>query len=236
MKTTKLTWILAGSTAVAGAVLGLAACSGDDTKPLPVKDGGVDSTTGDSGKDSATDSSTPDTSTGDGGVCFDKLRPNPEAGPFCPFIATVKPDGGAGQGANCATGETCCYGAAKGGDAGFDLSVCKTGGAAACPAPSNPANRADIVECSEKDDCTNGQVCCIVPLDIDGGTTATLSTGVDSKTTCVYVKGEKGTRCKASCGTGEWQGCQSDGECGNGKTCSLVGVGAGDNLQMGYCK
>jgi hypothetical protein len=233
MNTKKLAWILAGSSAVAGAVLGLAACSGDDTKPITTKDSGTDSTTGtDAAKDTSTnDSSNPDTSTGDGGVCFDKLRPNPEAGPFCPFVA--KPDGGVGV--NCATGETCCYGAPKGGDAGFDLSVCKSGGAAACPAPTNPTARADIAECTEKDDCTGNQICCIVPLDIDGGTTATLSTGIDSKTTCVYAKGEKGTRCQASCGAGEWQGCQSDSECGS-KKCTLIGVLAGDNLQMGYCK
>ena len=231
MMTKKLAWILGGSGAVAAAVLGLAACSGDDTKPLPTKDSGVDSTTGDSGKDtSTTDGPAADTSTDGGPICFSKLRPDPDAGPFCYFIP--KPNDG-GNGVACATGETCCYGATKGPDAGFDPSSCKTGGAAACPAPTTDAAPGDSFECSEKNDCTNNQLCCIVPLDTADGGTATLSTGVD-KFTCTYMKGEKGTRCKVACGAGDFQGCQSDLECGN-KKCVLSNVGTGDRLQMGYC-
>lgn len=231
MNMKKLAWILAGTSAVSGAVLGLAACSGDDTKPLPAKDSGVDSTTGDAGKDTSppVDGSKPDAIGPDAASCFSKLRPAPDAGPFCYFIPKAN-DGG--MGVNCATGETCCYGATKGPDAGFDDSVCVSGGAASCPAPTLPPP-ADSFECAEADDCANGQKCCIVPMTVDGGS-ATLSTGTD-KFTCTYLKGEKGTRCKAACDTGDWQGCQSDGECG-GKTCVLINVGAGDRLQMGYCK
>jgi len=230
MKTKKLAWILAGSSAVAGAVLGLAACSGDDTKPVATKDAGVDSTTGDSGKDTSTnDSSTPDTGA-DGSACFSKLRPAPDAGPFCYFIPKAND---AGMGINCATGQTCCYGAAKGGDAGFDPSSCVNGNSAACPAPTTDASPGNSFECAEKDDCTGNNICCIVPFITADGGPATLSTGVD-KFTCTIAKGEMGTRCKASCATGEWQGCQSDTECGN-KKCVLIDIGTGDRLQMGYC-
>lgn len=231
MKTKRLAWILGGSSVVAGAVLGLAACSGDDTKPVATKDAGVDSTTGDAGKDTSTDTSVPDTSTDGAVTCFSKLRPAPEAGPFCYFIP--KPNDG-GNGINCATGQTCCYGAPKGGDAGFDPSSCVNGAATACPAPTTDAAPGNAFECAEKDDCPSNQLCCIVPLiGVDGGP-ATLSTGVD-KFTCTYLTGEMGTRCKATCGSGDFQGCQSDTECTNPKKCVLANVGTGDRLQMGYC-
>jgi hypothetical protein len=230
MKTKKLAWILAGSSAVAGAVLGLAACSGDDTKPITTKDSGLDSTTGDSGKDtSTTDGPTTDTGA-DAAACFSKLRPAPDAGPFCYFIPKAND---AGNGVNCATGETCCYGAPKGPDAGFDPSSCVGGGAAACPAPTTDASPGDSFECAEKDDCPSNQSCCIVALDGADGGAVTMSTGVD-KFTCTFLKGEKGTRCKATCGSGDFQGCQSDSECGS-KKCILINVGTGDRLQMGYC-
>lgn len=231
MNTKKLAWILGGSGAVAAAVLGLAACSGDDTKPITTKDSGVDSTTGDSGnKDTSTDSPSVDTGTDSAVVCFSKLRPDPDAGPFCYFIPKAN-DGG--NGINCATGETCCYGAPKGPDAGFDPSSCVTGGAAACPAPTTDGSTGDSFECAEKDDCPQGQSCCIVPLITADGGSATIKTGVD-KFTCNFASGERGTRCKATCGTGDFQGCQSDSECG-GKKCVQLNVGSGDRLQMGYC-
>lgn len=225
MKKKTLAWILIGGAASAGGALLLAACS-DGTSPITVKDAGKDSTVSNDGGPDVTQPPADGGADADAAVCFSKLRPAPDAGPFCYFIP--KPDGG--NGINCATGQTCCYGAPKGGDAGFDPSTCVNGGSAACPAPTNDASTpGDSFECAEKDDCTGNQVCCIIPFG-DAGVT----TGVDNFT-CTFAKGEKGTRCKASCGTGELQGCQSDTEC-NGKTCTIVNVGTGDRLQMGYCK
>ncbi len=227
----KLAWILGGGAVFAGATIFLAACS-DDPKPITKVDAGTDGTVG---NDSGKDGTTTDGSPGDGGAeasCFSKLRPAPEAGPFCAFIP--KPNDG-GTGVNCATGETCCYGAPKGGDAGFDPTLCIADAATACPAPSNNQQRpGDSFECAEKDDCPSNQVCCIVPGTTADGGSLTLGTGTD-QFTCTFLTGEKGTRCKATCGAGEFQGCQSDSEC-NGKTCTIVNVGSGDRLQMGYCK
>lgn len=229
MKKKNLAWILGGATLFAGTTIFLAACS-DDPKPITKLDAGTDSTTGtDAGKDGNTVN---DGAAGDGDagpVCFSKLRPNADAGPFCYFIP--KP-ADAGNGINCGTGQSCCYGAPKGPDAGFDPSVCVDGGASACPAPSNPdASPADSFECAEKDDCPTNQVCCIIPFAADGGVT----TGTD-QFTCNFAKSEKGTRCKAACDTGDLQGCQSDSECTGGKKCTQLDVGTGDRLQMGYCK
>jgi hypothetical protein len=227
MKKKTLAWILGGGAAFAGATLFLAACS-DDPKPITTKDSGTDGTVGvDSGKDGTT----PTDGGGDADAaptCFSKLRPNADAGPFCYFIP--KP-ADAGNGINCGVGQTCCYGAPKGGDAGFDPSVCVDGGASACPTPSNPdASPGDSFECTQKSDCTGGQACCIIPFG-DAGVTV----GTD-QFTCNFAKAEKGTRCKATCGSGELQGCQQNSDCPNGQTCTQLDVGTGDRLQMGYCK
>ncbi|CAN5642124.1 hypothetical protein BH09MYX1_BH09MYX1_64320 [soil metagenome] len=233
MKKKNLAWIVGGGALVAGTTIFLAACSDDPKLPITGVDSGKDSTVlTDAGSDAKQnlDATTPDSGV-DAASCFSKLRPMPEAGPFCYFI----PQGGdGGNGINCGTGETCCYGQPKGGDAGFDPSYCIADAASACPAPTVSLIPGDSFECAEKDDCPTSQICCIIPgTTADGGST-TLNQGID-KFKCTYMTGEKGTRCRATCGTGELQGCQSDTEC-NGKTCTLVNVGAGDRLQMGYCK
>jgi hypothetical protein len=234
----KLTWIFVGG--LSAAALGLldAACSSDPVTHLPPPSSSS-SSSGSTGMDGGS-SGMMTSSSGSSGMMMGAdagctattqptLKPNPGSGPFCPFSVKL-PDGGT-KGGNCATGETCCAGLPKASGVGFDESVCKTGGVAACPAPSNPEAGVSAVECTEKDDCTNGQVCCII-AGFDSG----VFIGKDSKN-CPAAKAENGTRCKTACAPLDLQGCQANSDCPSGKTCVIAPVNVGLSSEfMGACQ
>jgi hypothetical protein len=230
----KLAWFVVGTLTVASVGLISVACSTDPVGGgLPTATPTNTADTGTPGKDGGGGGTDGGGGVPDAATCLAKLRPNAAAGPFCPFVP--KPDGGVGV--NCATGETCCLGSAKlGVDAGFDPSECKAGGATACAPASDPKQNPSNFECTEKDDCATGQVCCIVPflMALDGGPSAKPGTGTNANK-CVIARGENGTRCKATCAANDLQGCQQDSDCTTG-TCTSISVGPGDRVQMGYCK
>lgn len=236
----KLAWFVVGTLSVASVGLISVACSDEPTAstlptataPTGTTDGGVSKTDG-----STVTPGTDGGGTEAGATCRDALRPNAAKGPFCPF--SVPTDAGTRRGGNCNTGETCCSGEAKAGvDAGFDDSVCVAGKAAACPAPSNPAETDPfIAECTENDDCATGEVCCIVPFktSLDGGPANKPGFGKDSFQ-CRVARAENGTRCRTACAANEIQGCQADSDCSGGKKCVLVAIGPGDRIEMGTCE
>jgi hypothetical protein len=229
----KLAWFISGTLLVAAGGIAAIACSSDPVTPLPNVDGGPKKDGGDGGVDQ-------DGSTGDGGgdaSCFAKLRPSATNGVFCPNLPR---DGGAdaGRGGNCAPKETCCNGQPKpGADAGFDPTTCSPTGASACAAPTDTTRIVDYYECTENDDCVNaGEKCCIVGFPRDGGAAGKPTKGTD-RFTCSIFTGEFGTRCKTACDpTNEFQGCQADSDCDNGKKCNIIKLGPSDRIEMGVCE
>lgn len=246
----RLTLMLVGTMSMVGAGVFALACS---SEPAVVEPGDDDddatssgNTSGGSGSGNASGSSgAPGASSGgsSSGGCFAKLRPAPDNGPFCPFVPK---SGSSGTGVSCGTGETCCIGQAAAGGSGFDPSGCVPQGDDCASA------NAAVFECTETNDCpggntnaggdggadggpsSGGRVCCMIPNPEDD--TATISEGSTNSFGCNIVKGEYGTRCRNACGDRELQGCQTDGECGAGKTCTLVSAGQGDRIYMGICK
>jgi hypothetical protein len=225
----------AGAALVAATLLAVA-CS-DSTTPLPVVGGNkADTGTSDSG---APDSGTP--VVGDAGkdaaTCLAKLRPSATVGIFCPNLP--KPYGGTGRGGSCGTGETCCNGNPKvGADAGFDLTECKAGGAAACETPSDPTKAVDAWECGENDDCTAGQKCCMGGTATDAGARKP-GKGTEPMYMCATRFGGNGTRCKAACDVdSELQLCSAPTDCATGTTCTVVSIGPKTTMTIntGVCE
>jgi hypothetical protein len=241
MTKTRLAWLVMISTLVLGGGVGVLACSeagtGDDV-PADTDSGvKVDAGSKDSGMP---DSTVPDggTTTDEGGTttdsgaggCFAKLRPSADKGVFCPFV----PKGDGGTGVNCAQTETCCSGGGKPDGGGFDPSSCVVGAADKCAAASPGAAPTQAFECTQKADCASkgAGVCCV----ISNGSDAGVGFATSNTTSCNIFTRESGTRCKATCGAGEVQGCQADTDCPAGKTCTLANAGSGDRIDMGYCK
>jgi hypothetical protein len=220
-----------GTLVVAGGIIAVA-CSDSTTTPLPTPTPTGDGGRTDSGNNTGDGSVVPGDGGGDAANCTARLRPNPEAGAFCPFVPRAND---AGVGLNCATGETCCNGQARGGDAGFDPSVCVNGNANQCPAPTN-GQPAEAYECAEKDDCMGAQVCCTSGSPGADGGARKPGLGND-QFMCTELIGERGTRCKAQCDpTTDFQVCQQSSECGGGKTCRVVKIGPGGRIQVGICE
>lgn len=234
MTTNKMqkTWFMAATGMLAGGIALLVACSSNTVTQLPAdEDAGEDpgSDGGSSGGKDGGGSSSGDgggSSSGDGGkdsgTCTSKATPND--GPFCPFAFSKD----AGTGPNCAKGETCCWGLGKAADAGggFDPTSC-VANSAQCPAPSTAGKEKLMFECQETSDCSTG-VCCIVP-DQDGKKPQLPASA------CATLITNAGTRCKASCGADDAVACQTDAECGAGKTC-VIGKAAFGNVYLGACK
>jgi hypothetical protein len=226
-----------------GASVGAVACSDTPTNPIPPvsNDSGVTPDTNTVKPDGSVNPGTDGGGGTDSGGGVDSgscavLKPASGKAAFCPFQAKVDAGGvDSGLGPNCAQGSTCCAGQKGPNNGPFDPTVCAIGGADKCPAPTNPAFRAEGYECTEADDCATG-VCCINPF--KAGTAPSL----DSYLGCTTLKGDLGTRCKATCGADELQGCQTVAECGAGKTCVPINVGPGGSttkaplIFMGYCK
>jgi hypothetical protein len=218
-----------------GSSSGSTADSNTNTGSTPdsgAKDAGAkDATVGDTGPIVVTDAGVADT----GATCLSKLRPPADGGtvrgPFCPFAPKPNTDGGVGI--NCLQAETCCLGGGKPDGGGFDPSMCVNGTNAACPAPSAGAGATTAWECTQTSDCASkgGGVCCVVSNGADAGVGFATNTNQ-----CTIFTRESGTRCKATCGAGEFQGCQQDSDCPSGKICTLASAGSGDRIDMGYCK
>ncbi len=237
MTKTRLAWLVMISTLVLGGGVGVLACSesgtGDDV-PADTDSGvKVDAGPKDSGTPDSTvpdgGTTTDDAGTDSGAGCFSKLRPSPDKGVFCPFVP--KADGGTGV--NCTQAETCCSGGGKPDGGGFDPSVCVVGAADKCAAASPGAAPTQAFECTQKADCTSkgGGVCCVVSNGNDAG----VGFQTNANTCNIFIR-ESGTRCKATCGAGEFQGCQADSDCTAPQKCTLANAGSGDRIDMGYCK
>lgn len=242
----RLTFMLIGTLALGGSGVFALACSSDPAV-VPDPDDDDDSTSSSSGGSGSNGGSGSSTSGGASGSSSSsgsaeecrhtKLRPDPSKGPWCPFLPK---SGSSGIGGNCETGQTCCNGRNTGTQGEFDPTTCAAS-ADACDTPSDPAKpEKHAYECTEADDCVGGgsgdagggQVCCLIPYPTTGSDPITTGPG---RYTCNAVKGEFGTRCRSACGSDELQACQSDAECGDGKTCKLAIFGPNVGIQGGYC-
>lgn len=250
--------LFVGASALVGAGLIVAAC-GTDNGSTPVPTPGVDG----GGKDSSkTDGSTtdPDGSTDPDAAnapdCANepKLRTNTTtSGIYCAFY---KRDGGAVEGglgtSYCENDDTCCNPADV--TAGtHELSYCaqgKGGDKCAAQAAANSsvwtADAGSSWECSDKNSCSAGQVCCLMQdqakLALDPAKNK-LNIGTFGKNNpnsppacnghAAYNAG--GTRCTTgtTCGAGEYKLCSlSDDNCGAGTKCIAIEAFFRD---LGYC-
>lgn len=243
-----------GGASLAGAGLVVAACGTDngDTVATPQVEAGKD--TGaktDSGTPGDTDSAIPDASAPD---CSGEatLRTNtPTSGIYCAFY---KRDGGAAEGglgaSYCENDDTCCNPGKVG--SAFPPSYCADGKGADKCAAAAAANNSQWTndagtawECSDKNSCGAGQVCCFIQdqARLAADPTDKLNPGGYGNNNpqhppacngkAMYNVG--GTRCTTgnACAAGEYIVCsKSDDNCGAGTKCTAVEAQFRD---LGYC-
>jgi hypothetical protein len=223
-------FLLAGTTVVCSAFLGLAACSSDDTGTgelpaipvAPTADGGkaqgpaanpsptgADASAGNTGKPSASEPADAGTDCGDPKK-YPKLRPSADAGVYCPFQARTAADASAPP---CDIGAHCCIYPQNANKA----STCNPEGTA-CEALPGTADFA----CSESSDCPTGNVCCF-------GGEPKVDPVCPGKN---FAKGVKGSACRATCGAGEYVVCTKDSDCETGKTCTPFSA---KSIDFGAC-
>jgi hypothetical protein len=238
--------ILFGGTVLASLGVLLAACSTDNGNTPPPGSGT------DSGRDSAkADGSdeTPDGEDGSPGLkdagaadcsTAPKLRSNDTGGFYCSFYARDAAAGDAGGRSNCADDETCCNPGKKA-DGTFPSSFCaKTpvdekggdNGQAACAAQAAAngstwvAEKSSTWECGDKNNCDDGQVCCLFTW-ADAGTDKvnignSLDKDIPKSCNALQAFKQGGTRCATSCAAGvEIQLCsKSDDTCTGNQKCT----------------
>lgn len=245
--------ILLGGTLLATVGV-LAACSTDNgTTPLPGQtgnDSGRDSSKTDGGDNNEEDDA--DTPKDGGGAdCSEapRLRSNDRGGFFCSFFTRDAGAGDAGGRSNCADDETCCN-PGKGGDGEFPPSFCaetetKGGNAPAACAAQAAANGSTWTagssawECGDKNNCDDGQVCCLITW-ADAGPMDKVNIGKsldkDIPAACNALQAFKqgGTRCAASCAADQIQLCSnSDDNCTGNQKCTPFTAQFRD---LAYCK
>jgi hypothetical protein len=150
--------------------------------------------------------------------------------------AFINPDAG-DAGSNCHNGETCCETSDKTADGGFEPSYCASGakgdGTLTCQNAALANNstfvKGDAWECADKNACAAGQVCCMI---VDPGQMAmgktlgignTLATDKNHPPACGVQRAfnEGGSRCKATCATGDKKLCSlSDDNCAAPTKCT----------------
>lgn len=195
---------------------GLFACSSSngtstsgDVAPTP----SVTSHDAGAGADSyvpTSDSSAPADAGSDCGTAASLHVPKADGGMFCPFSA---PTGG--KNIYCSTAQECCENPKGGG-----VSTCETRGTA-CPVAT-----ATAWECESPVDCAAGQVCCAHSG--TAGTPVTIGTDVCGP----YLSKFSGTKCAATCATGELVVCEQASDCTSG-TCTAVKPKGND---IGVCQ
>ncbi len=235
--------LILGSAAIMGAGALAVACGTDNgTTPLPgdkdASTGGVDGSTGND-----VDGSMPGTDSGgmmdmDAGVDCGKLPTlhAPGAGAFCPFQEGGTGDASAKFFGNCGAGQTCCdyQGATAPNE---PPAQCITGTSAVCPAA--PAMYTLIPwECDTASQCpTAGNVCCMFTsaFGVDAGKSVTVAPDTITCPSGALLKGKYvgGTKCEATCATGEIKVCGSDTDCTGGTHCTAFSTNA---KNLGLCK
>lgn len=214
MRRNRLAWVIASPVVLAaGALLALEACSDNGTTATenpPLVDSGKHDSASSSSSDAGTDTSEPppEDAGKECGTAAKLFPPKPDGGMFCKFSGT---DGG--KDIYCATTDTCCE-APSG-----STSTCVNGKTDMCPiAKSTPW------QCLDPADCPQGQKCCAYGT--NGGAVT-----VGSDVCGPYLSKFAGTKCAASCGTGELVVCEEQSECQTG-TCTAVKPKAND---IGVC-
>ena len=235
----------------------LAACSTDNgTTPLPGQtgtDSGRDSSKADGNNNTDDDGATP---TDDGVAGADcglapRVRSNDRGGFFCSFYSRDAAAGDAGGRSNCSDDETCCNPGKDGND--FPPSFCAQtdrgdkGGdnaQAACAAQaaangSSWVGTATAWECGDKNNCDNGQVCCLTTW-ADAGPMDKVNIGnsldEDIPKSCGALQAFKqgGTKCAAACAADQIQLCSnSDQNCTGNQKCTPFSALFRD---LAYCK
>lgn len=126
--------------------------------------------------------------------------PKADGGIFCPFSRTTP----TGKDLYCLETEQCCENVM-----GSGASTCIAKGTAC------PITTATAWECEDPANCPAGQVCCAHSS--AAGTAVTVA----SDTCGPYLSKFSGTKCAASCATGELVVCKQQSECTMG-TCTAV--------------
>lgn len=241
-RTRRLAIVFAASVLASLAVL--AACSTDNgTTPTPSTSGKKDADKGDDDDDD--DDSNPDGSKpkpADAGAdCSEapRVRTN-SAGFFCSFFTRDAGASDAGGKSNCGNDETCCNpGKADNGD--FPPSFCAStpvgdkGGNNAQAACSDQAAEngsewhaagSSTWECGDKNNCDDGQVCCMFTW-ADAGAMDKVNIGksldkaVPAACGALQAFKQGGTRCAASCAADEIRLCgKTDDSCTGSQKCT----------------
>ncbi|HVH45581.1 MAG TPA: hypothetical protein VM925_24675 [Labilithrix sp.] len=237
----------------------LAACSTDNgTTPVPGQNGtdsGSNNTKTDSGKvDTDTDGAASPSDAGADCSEAPRLRSN-TSGFFCGFFRrdASAPDSGSGSLSACSNDETCCN-PGKGGGADFPPSFCaKTphdekggdNGQTECADQADEngstwnVSGSTTWECGDKNNCDDGQVCCLVTW-ADAGATDKVNIGksLDKEipASCGALQAFKqgGTKCAASCAADQIQLCSTtDDNCTGNQKCTPFTALFRD---LAYCK
>ncbi|MDB5216629.1 MAG: hypothetical protein JWO86_4556 [Myxococcaceae bacterium] len=210
MKKSRFAFVIATSTSLAwAAVAGLSACSTDNGATSsssgstgsvvpPGDGGGRDVNVADIGTGGDTSSPAQDAGA-ECGTAAKLFPPKPDGGIFCPFSAA---DGG--KNIYCKDTEQCCENVM-----GAGASTCVAKGTA-CPVAT-----ATAWECDDPANCAAGQKCCAHSS--ASGTPVT----VGSDTCGPFLSKFSGTKCAATCATGELVVCEQQSECTTG-TCTAV--------------
>lgn len=260
--------IFLGGALLAGGSLFAVACGTDngnvDDSPLPTPDGSkADGKAGDGGTVDPGDSSTPP---GDGGGADCGLAPKVRSNAnsfYCSFVRDGGPD--SGNPSYCDNNETCCNGGCAQRDANgkctkFGESYCiaannkgtalqgaapynfGASGQTACSASSDwVSDGGSTWECADKNQCGQGQVCCLFTGVGYNQTTDKVNIGnnldTDIPKACGALQAFKqgGTRCAASCTANtEIRLCSnSDQNCGANQKCTPFEA---LNRDLAYCK
>ena len=186
------------------ALTALGACSSDNSTSsssggaAPTPEAGKDASVGDT---SLPDAIVPPQDAGsDCGKAAKLFPPKADGGLFCPFSAT----GAGGKDIYCLDTQQCCEN-----PKGMGASTCVAKGTP-CPVAT-----ATVWECEDPANCVGaGQKCCAHSGDGGGVTVATDTCGP-------YLSKFSGTKCAATCGTGELVVCEQQSECTTG-TCTAV--------------
>lgn len=240
----RLTWILGALTVAGASALAVVACNTDNgATPLPSADTNK-SDTGTGGGEEEDDAEAPqdDGGTTEAGCTKEIPKLRSSVGPYCYGGAPPRDggsdagDGGPGPG-NCADpNQVCCNGGLKPNDAGFEESTCKAS-VAECETFFQGSASTDntIWECSEAEHCGGGSKCCL--LAGKEGTPRVGSNrdypGCDVGYVTANPKFQGGTRCQASCKTGEIALCAKNSDCPDGETCIPATVA---NRYTGVCQ
>jgi hypothetical protein len=226
----------------------LAACSTDNgSTPLPTQKT-VDGSNKTDAKGTDNTDNTDNTGGSDAGADCSAaayLHNNQPQGFFCAHLDRDPSAEDAGGLSNCANDETCCN-SGQDPSKNFPKTFCaktplnekgeKTAGQTACNAQAQDngsswySNFATTWECGDKNNCGDGQVCCIYTF-LDAGANDKVNIGkvydpnhklnIPDSCNALQVFKQGGTRCAASCDADEIQLCsKADDSCTGNQKCT----------------